>query len=161
MSANAISGSHGREIGPSEATRPQQNPLPTFHEVLSALNPLQYLPVVGTIYRAISGDNGSPPLRAASSLATGLLTGGPIGLLTSLAGIVADHFLHFDRIAASLFGAGAHASTQAASVQADPAVIDVSSGAGEAGRASPAVAAAAAFAYARADSLGARRERQQ
>jgi hypothetical protein len=28
----------------------------SFGDVLSALNPLQYLPVVGSIYRAVTGD---------------------------------------------------------------------------------------------------------
>ena len=150
MSANAVSGPHGREIGPSEAARPAQSPLPSFHDVLSALNPLQYLPVVGTIYRAVSGDTGSLPLRAASSLVTGLVTGGPIGLLTSLAGIVADHFFHFDQMAASLFGGPA--------TSAPPAPASATAEAGDAtGGAAPgssAVAAAAASAYARAYSLG-------
>ena len=147
MSANAVSGSHGREIGPSEATRPAQNQLPSFHDVLSALNPLQYLPVVGTIYRAATGDQGSPPLRVASSLAAGLVTGGPIGLLTSLAGIVADHFLHFDRIAASLFG------TTPGAVTPDATVAVASHAPTVAPPASAAVAAAAASAYARTSSL--------
>ncbi len=145
MSANAVSGPHGRDIGPSEATKPAQNPAPSFHDALSALNPLQYLPVVGTIYRAVTGDQGSPPLRMASSLAAGLVTGGPIGLLTSLAGIVADHFLHFDRIAASLFGA-----TPAAAAPGD---VVAGNAPASAVPASAAVAAAAASAYARTSGL--------
>ena len=28
----------------------------SFHELLSELNPLQYLPVIGTIYRSMTGD---------------------------------------------------------------------------------------------------------
>ena len=51
-----------------------------FHEVLSDLNPLQYIPVVGTIYRAITGDMGSPALRFVASLGTSFAIGGPIGI---------------------------------------------------------------------------------
>ena len=51
-----------------------------FHEVLSDLNPLQYIPVVGTIYRAITGDMGNPALRFVASLGTSFAIGGPIGI---------------------------------------------------------------------------------
>lgn len=49
-----------------------------FHELLSDLNPLQYIPVVGTIYRAITGDEGNPTLGFVASLGTGFAVGGPI-----------------------------------------------------------------------------------
>ena len=56
----------------------------TFHQFLSAINPLQYLPVVGTIYRAVTGDAIPEALRdGGSALVSGLL-GGPIGLITSI-----------------------------------------------------------------------------
>ncbi len=51
-----------------------------FHELMSDLNPLQYIPVVGTIYRAITGDQGNSELRFVASLGTSFLLGGPIGL---------------------------------------------------------------------------------
>ena len=56
----------------------------SFHELLSALNPLQYLPVVGTIYRATTGDTIPEPVRAAGSMLVSGLTGGPIGLAMNL-----------------------------------------------------------------------------
>lgn len=37
----------------------------TFGVILSDLNPLQYLPVVGTIYRALTGDTIPKPIREA------------------------------------------------------------------------------------------------
>ena len=40
----------------------------SFHDILSALNPLQYLPVIGTIYRAVTGDQIPELLRRAGSL---------------------------------------------------------------------------------------------
>ncbi len=51
-----------------------------FHELLVDLNPLQYIPVVGTIYRAITGDEGNPTLRFVASVGTGFALGGPIGV---------------------------------------------------------------------------------
>lgn len=52
----------------------------SFHSILSALNPLQLIPVVGSIYRAVTGDEGDPNVRFFGSLAVSGLTGGPIGL---------------------------------------------------------------------------------
>jgi len=150
VSANAVSGPHGRETSLAEATQPARNPALTFHEVLSALNPLQYLPVVGTIYRAVTGDVGNPQLHVAGSLVGGLLTGGPIGALTSLVGIVADHFLHFDRIAAALFGKPAAVATTTSPVP-DAAPTPISPMPISTVPAS--VAAAAVSAYARANGL--------
>ena len=51
-----------------------------FHELLSDINPLQYIPVVGSIYRAITGDEGNPTLRFVASLGTSFALGGPVGL---------------------------------------------------------------------------------
>ncbi len=80
-----------------------------FHELMSDLNPLQYIPVVGTIYRAITGDQGNPNLRFAASLGTSFALGGPIGLAITagekIAGIdpekavlnAARHLFHLGR----------------------------------------------------------------
>ncbi len=71
--------------GPDAASAaPAQTGL-SFREVLSDLNPLQYLPVVGTLYRAITGDTIPRPLREAGSLVVSGLMGGPIGVATNLA----------------------------------------------------------------------------
>jgi hypothetical protein len=66
---------------PSAATQPQPS---FFHRLLSELNPLQYVPVVGTIYRAITGDTIPETARLAGSLVVSGLTGGPIGLAINL-----------------------------------------------------------------------------
>lgn len=63
----------------------QPEPETSFADVLSALNPLQYVPVVGTIYRAITGDIPPPAVRAIGSIAAGGLMGGPIGAAISAA----------------------------------------------------------------------------
>lgn len=51
----------------------------SFDEVLRALNPLHHLPVVGSIYRAATGETISPALRVLGAAAFG----GPIGMLST------------------------------------------------------------------------------
>jgi hypothetical protein len=79
----------------------------SFSHVLSDLNPLQYLPVVGTIYRAVTGDRIPEPMRLMGSFVASGLLGGPVGfaisagsaLVQHLAGIDLDHVAH-DALAA-------------------------------------------------------------
>lgn len=52
----------------------------SFHDLLEDLNPLQYIPVVGSIYRAVTGDEGNGTLRFVASLGTSFALGGPLGL---------------------------------------------------------------------------------
>lgn len=59
----------------------------SFHELLSELNPLQYLPVIGTIYRAVTGDTIPEPVRVAGSMIVSGLTGGPLGVALNLASL--------------------------------------------------------------------------
>ena len=49
----------------------------TFHDVLEMVNPLQHLPIIGTIYRELTGDEPKPGVR----LVGGALFGGPVGLI--------------------------------------------------------------------------------
>jgi len=85
--------------GPAAASSPAAV---TFHEVLSALNPLQYVPVVGNIYRALTGDSPPEPVRIVGSLIFSGLTGGPLGMALNMAvtaaqkmsGIDLDHVAH-------------------------------------------------------------------
>jgi hypothetical protein len=68
----------------------------SFHEILSAMNPLQYLPVVGTIYRAVTGDVIPEALRDGGSLLVSGLLGGPIGLVTYIATTIAEKVTGID-----------------------------------------------------------------
>lgn len=79
----------------------------SFGDVLSALNPLQYLPVVGTIYRALTGDTLPEPMRAAGSMIAGGLMGGPIGVAVSAAGSLLQHVtgIDLDHVAHDVFAA--------------------------------------------------------
>ena len=71
----------------------------TFRGVLSTLNPLQYLPVVGIIYRAVTGDAVAEPVRDGVAVVAGALMGGPIGVLVAAAGIAAQKALETDALA--------------------------------------------------------------
>lgn len=51
----------------------------SFGELLSGLNPLQHIPVVGSIYREITGETLHPVARVIG----GALIGGPLGLVAS------------------------------------------------------------------------------
>jgi hypothetical protein len=60
----------------------------TFAEFLAGLNPLHHLPVVGTIYRAVTGERIPPPMRVLG----GALFGGPVGMLSSAVMAAIDEF---------------------------------------------------------------------
>jgi hypothetical protein len=51
----------------------------SFSEFLSAINPLQHIPVVGSLYRAATGEQILPAARVLG----GALLGGPVGLIAS------------------------------------------------------------------------------
>jgi hypothetical protein len=67
-----------------------------FREFLSELNPLQYIPVLGTIYRAVTGDTIPETARDAGSLVVSGLTGGPIGVAVNLATLAAEKVTGID-----------------------------------------------------------------
>jgi hypothetical protein len=68
----------------------------SFHQVLSALNPLQYLPGIGTIYRAVTGDQIPEAVRRIGSLAVSGLLGGPIGIVINIAITLAEKITGID-----------------------------------------------------------------
>jgi hypothetical protein len=66
-------GGNGDEafFGPTRAGDPEMS----FNDFLDIINPLQHLPIVSTIYRAITGDTIKPTTRVMGDL----LFGGPVG----------------------------------------------------------------------------------
>lgn len=58
----------------------------SFGDLLDVVNPLQHLPIVGTIYRALTGDTISETAR----IAGGALYGGPFGFLGAVANMVVE-----------------------------------------------------------------------
>jgi hypothetical protein len=51
----------------------------SFKDVLDTINPLQQLPVVGTVYRSVTGDT----ISTISRLVGGAILGGPIGFMVA------------------------------------------------------------------------------
>ena len=70
--------------------RPEEGPLPVgagapevelkFGDFLDLINPLQHIPIVGTIYRTITGDEIGGPAK----ILGGMLFGGPIGFISAI-----------------------------------------------------------------------------
>ena len=58
----------------------------TFADLLDVLNPLQHIPVIGGLYRALSGDG----ISAGARMAGGTLYGGPLGFLGALANTLVE-----------------------------------------------------------------------
>jgi hypothetical protein len=53
----------------------------SFHDFLDIINPLQHLPIVGTIYRAITGDQ----IKTPEKIVGDTIYGGPLGALSAVA----------------------------------------------------------------------------
>ena len=58
----------------------------TFSDLLDIINPLQHVPIIGNLYREITGDNIEPGSRIAGST----LFGGALGTVVSMANIVVE-----------------------------------------------------------------------
>jgi len=53
----------------------------TAEEMTAAANPLHYVPVVGMIYRAITGESIPTPLKIGGAVVASAIAGGPLGAL--------------------------------------------------------------------------------
>lgn len=58
----------------------------SFSDLLDTVNPLHHIPVVGTLYRAFTGDEIGPVARVAG----GTLYGGPVGAAVALANVAVE-----------------------------------------------------------------------
>lgn len=58
----------------------------TFGDLLDIINPLQHIPIIGTLYRALTGDE----ISAGARVAGGTLFGGPIGAAVATVNAVLD-----------------------------------------------------------------------
>jgi len=77
----------GEFLDPEEGKRMFADGGPGLADLIDVINPLQHIPVVSSIYRAITGDEISPAAR----LAGGALFGGPVGLAGAyVSGVVED-----------------------------------------------------------------------
>ena len=91
-SADAVGGAVSELV----VTAPRPVHRSGFSELLSELNPLQYLPVVGTIYRAVTGDKIPEEARTVGSLVMSGLTGGPAGIAISAAMMAVEKVVGID-----------------------------------------------------------------
>lgn len=74
----------------------------SFGDLIDIVNPLQHIPIVSTIYRAVTGDVINP----ASRVVGGLIFGGPIGAVFASIGAVIEQASGFkpEDMLAGLFG---------------------------------------------------------
>ncbi len=89
----------------SKARTWQDGDTTSFRDILAIVNPLQHIPVVGTVYRALTGDS----IATMPSIIGGTLFGGPVGLVLSLASNAFKSETGMDpgeTVVASLFGPG-------------------------------------------------------
>jgi hypothetical protein len=103
-----------RDVAPALA--PAETPS-LFDALLDVINPLQHLPLVGPLYRSITGDGIDVPAR----LAGGALFGGVTGFFGALGGALYEQVAgeSLEASALSLFGLGpAPASAPGAYAQA-------------------------------------------
>lgn len=70
----------------------------TFDEFLRGLNPLHHIPVVGTIYRAATGETIPAPMRVLG----GAAFGGVPGMLMTAAMVAVEQFQPMDRMRLAL-----------------------------------------------------------
>jgi len=115
----------------------------SFHELLSEFNPLQYIPVIGAIYRAVTGDTISVAARTAGGFVVSGLIGGPVGVATNILALAVENMTGVDpekieqRVLASI-GLGARpAPAPASAPHVEVAAAKISP------RAAPATAAGA------------------
>ena len=89
-----------------------------FGDLLDIINPLQHIPIVGSLYRKFTGDEISGPAK----ILGGLLYGGPIGLVAALVTTIAEQEVGRDlgeAALAALFGDGEAGDLQLAEHAAD------------------------------------------
>lgn len=103
------------EVRPS--AKPAEDAEFTFDDLIDIINPLQHLPIVSTIYRAITGDEITPHARALG----GGLYGGPLGVLSAGAMMAAEEAFGTDgeTLLADMFGAEDEGIEVAAAPTAD------------------------------------------
>lgn len=92
-----------------------------FADLLDIINPLQHLPIVSTVYRALTGDE----IKAPARILGGALFGGPFGFIASMVNTVAEEVSGRDlgeTALAALFGDDAPGDTAVA--EAAPPVLE-------------------------------------
>ena len=89
----------------------------SFADLIDIINPLQHIPVVGHLYRAITGDTMNP----AASILGGTLFGGPLGFLSGVGNTLLAEVTGFDageRLLASVIGGKSYENSSASMASA-------------------------------------------
>ncbi len=81
-----------------------------FRDVLDLINPIQHIPIIGNIYRNLTGDVAAPAIR----IAGGALFGGPLGAAFAVANVVLKQLVHPDPDTGSLAAPGTAIAAQSA-----------------------------------------------
>jgi hypothetical protein len=106
------------------ASQPAQQHEGFFHHLLDVVNPLQHLPIIGTIYRAITGER----LDAVEKIAGDTLYGGLWGAVSSIADVAFEGLTgkSFEDTAIALFKSDDKVRVASAKVAAPAIAADVS-----------------------------------
>lgn len=88
------------QAAPSRETIPQGGF--GFGDLIDIINPLQHIPIIGHIYRALTGD----ALNAGGRILGGLLYGGPMGFMAGVGGSMMAETGASERALAEIFGDG-------------------------------------------------------
>lgn len=72
---------------PAHAASPEQEDTYSFEDIIDIVNPLHHIPVVGYVYRSLSGDT----IKPMSEIIGGALYGGPAGAVSSTINAVVRH----------------------------------------------------------------------
>lgn len=84
----------------------------SFSDLIDIINPLQHIPIVSSIYRALTGDTIGGPAR----ILGGLLFGGPLGFAAGIGTTIAAQVMGGDpgtQIMASVLGTDSNEAAQA------------------------------------------------
>lgn len=88
-----------------------------FRDVLDLINPIQHIPIIGNLYRNLTGDVAAPAIR----IAGGALFGGPLGAAFAAANVALKQIVHPDLDATPLAEPGTALAAKAAPGVADEA----------------------------------------
>jgi len=84
-----------------------------FRDVLDLINPIQHIPIIGNIYRNLTGDVAAPAIR----IAGGALFGGPLGAAFAAANVVLKQLIHPEPDSAPLAEPGTALAVHSASTE--------------------------------------------
>lgn len=103
---------------PSHATVTQNEEF-SFADLLDMINPLQHIPVVGSVYRHVTGDE----IKPISRIIGGAAFGGALGAASGLVSVIAEQETG-DDIAGNIIGfATGHRTSRTQDILSEPSVV--------------------------------------